>query len=51
MRDTGDIWMGALLPDDRTKIISQLQWAQLKVKDDTAQENLAAFSAVLAAAK
>jgi hypothetical protein len=51
MRDTGDIWLGALLPDDRTKIISQLQWAQLKVKDDAAQENLAAFSAVLAAAK
>lgn len=51
MRDTGDIWVGSLLPDDRTKIMGQLQWAQLRVKDDEAQENLAAFSAVLAAAK
>ena len=51
MRDTGDIWVGSLLPDDRAKIIRQLQWAQLRVKDDEAQENLALFSAVLAAAK
>ena len=51
MRDTGEIWLGALLPDDRVKIMSQLQWAQLRVKDDEAQENLAVFSAVLAAAK
>ena len=51
MRDTGAVWVGSLLPDDRTKIVSQLQWAQLKVKDDEAQENLAAFSAVLAAAR
>ena len=51
MRDTGDIWAGSLLPDDRAKIMGQLQWAQLRVKDDEAQENLAVFSAVLAAAK
>lgn len=51
MRDTGDIWTGALLPDDRTKIMSQLQWAQLAVKDDETQENLAVLGAVLAAAK
>ena len=51
MRETGDIWVGSLMPDDRTRIVSQLQSTQLKVKDDAAQENLAAFSAVLAAAK
>lgn len=51
MRDTGETWVGALLPDDRARIMSELQWAQLRVKDDEAQENLAAFSAVLAAAK
>jgi hypothetical protein len=51
MRDTGAVWMGALLPDDRARIMRELQWAQLAVKDDETQENLAAFSAVLAAAK
>lgn len=51
MRETADIWAGSLLPDNRTRIMRELQWAQLRVKDDEAQENLAAFSAVLAAAK
>jgi len=51
MRDTGDIWVGALLPDDRAKIMRELRWAQLAVKDDEAQENLALFGAALAAAK
>ena len=51
MRATGDIWVGSLLPGDRAKIIRHLLWAQLAVKDDETQENLAAFSAVLAAAK
>jgi hypothetical protein len=51
MRDTGDIWAGSLLPDNRARIMSELQWAQLAVKDDEAQENLAVFSAALAAAK
>lgn len=51
MRETGAVWLGALLPDDRMKIMSQLQWAQLRVKDDEAQENLAIFGATLATAK
>lgn len=51
MRDTGETWAGALLPDDRARIMRELQWAQLKVKDDEAQENLALVGAVLAAAR
>jgi len=51
MRDTGDIWAGSLLPDDRARIMGELQWAQLRLKDGEAQENLALFGAALAAAK
>jgi hypothetical protein len=51
MRDTVETWAGFILPDNRAQIMSQLQRTELAVKDDEAQENLAVFSAVLAAAK
>lgn len=51
IRDTGETWVGFILPDNRTQIMGQLQRAAQAVKDDEAQENLALFGAVLAAAK
>lgn len=51
MRDTGEIWVGFIPPDNRPQIMSQLLRTELAMKDDEAQENLAVFGAVLAAAK
>jgi len=51
MRETGESWVGFIPPDNRAQIMGQLLQTQLAVKDDEAQENLALFGAVLAAAK
>lgn len=51
MRDTVETWAGFILPDNRAQIMSQLLRTELAVRDDEAQENLALFSATLAAAK
>jgi hypothetical protein len=51
MRDTAEIWVGNILPDNAKQIMGQLVRTELAVKDDESQENLAVFGAVLAAAK
>jgi hypothetical protein len=51
MSDTREVWAGFLPLQDRSQIMSQLAAAQRAAKDNQAQESLAAFGAVLAAAK
>ena len=51
MRDTVETWAGFMPPDNWKQIMDQLLRTELAVKDDEAQENLAVFGAVLAAAK
>jgi hypothetical protein len=48
--DTADVWVKHILPRDRLYITIQAAKAQSAVKDDTAKQNLAVFSAALEAA-
>jgi hypothetical protein len=51
LRDTQEVWMKFILPDDRTKIIGHSTEILKTVKDDEVRKNLTTFANTLAAAK
>jgi hypothetical protein len=48
--DAADVWVKHILPRDRLYVTIQAAKAKSAVKDDTAKQNLAVFSAVMEAA-
>jgi hypothetical protein len=51
LNDTGAVWAKFLLPAHRAQIIQEVAEVQKRVNDSAAQDDLAMFSATLAAAK
>jgi hypothetical protein len=51
LRDTQEVWMKFILPDDRTQIIGQATEILKTVQDDEIRKSLTTFAKTLALAK
>lgn len=51
IRDTSPVWAAAILPGDRSTVLSALAKGEAAVKDDEVRDNLASVEALLTAAK
>jgi len=49
IRDTRDVWAGFFLPEDRARVLEYLANLPERVKDETARNDVAAFTAALEA--